>query len=346
MCAVHQGQKLGFSMRTSLMVFGNKPKKAGSLLPKDKRRISLLNSDFKVASGLEERRFKKTVTRTLSPNQLVAGEDRRIHHGIAKARNAIFAAGRQGKKGCGILDTDYMSAFDLLVLDWMFLVLAKKGLCMEAINRMKNLYQNNISVVVVNNIQGKAVLNKRLSLRQGDVPSMHFFAYAIDPLLIRLERVLEGILIYSAPTSGPFEKGGTPPTPAEERYKVVGYADDANPAISNMEEFLTVDSACALFEAASGCRLHRDPASQKCKFLRLGEWKGSLQQKDIPCDYMTISDHLEMVGCELRSTWTQSRKANGDILHKRVDDTIKPWRAGKFMDISQRGFSINTFCVC
>ena len=60
---------------------------------------------------------------------------------------------------------------------------------------------------------------------------------------------------------------------------------------------------------------------------------------------MTLSDHLEMVGCELRSTWTQSRKANGDILQKRVDSTIKPWKAGKFMDISQRGFSINSYCI-
>ena len=345
MCAIHEGEELGASMRTSLMVFGNKPKKAGSLLPKDKRRISLLNSDFKVASGLEASRFKKTITRTLSPNQLVAGEDRRIHHGIAKARNAIYSAGREVKKGCGILDTDYMSAFDLLVLDWVFLVLAKKGLCKEAIDRIKNLYKNNISVVVVNNIQGKAVLNIRLSLRQGDVPSMHFFAYAIDPLLILLDRILEGILIHSSPTFGPLMECGTPPTPVEERYKVVGYADDAKPAITSMKEFITVDKSCALFEAASGCRLHRDPASQKCKFLPLGKWKKSLKQEDIPCDYMTLSDHLEMVGCELRSTWTQSRKANGDILQKRVENTIKPWKAGKFMDISQRGFSINSYCI-
>ena len=32
------------SLRTSLMVFGTKPKKPNSLLPQDKRRISLLNS--------------------------------------------------------------------------------------------------------------------------------------------------------------------------------------------------------------------------------------------------------------------------------------------------------------
>ena len=47
--------------------------------------------------------------------------------------------------------------------------------------------------------------NKRLSLRQGDVPSMFFFAYGIDPLITYLERRLSGILIYSLPMSGPVE---------------------------------------------------------------------------------------------------------------------------------------------
>ena len=86
---VHACKPLPPSMRTSLMLFGSKPKKPNSCKPQDKRRISLLNSDFKVASGLEARRLKKTLTHTLSPLQLVAGDDRRIHHGINLARDAM-----------------------------------------------------------------------------------------------------------------------------------------------------------------------------------------------------------------------------------------------------------------
>ena len=51
---------LATSMRTSLMVFDTK-------------------SD----------RLKETASHTLSPLQLVAGSDRRIHHGINMARSAI-----------------------------------------------------------------------------------------------------------------------------------------------------------------------------------------------------------------------------------------------------------------
>ena len=79
---VSQCKPLTSSQRTSLMVFGTKPKKPNSLLPQDKRRISLLNSDFKVASGLEAGILKPMLTHTLSHLQLVAGKDRRIYNGI------------------------------------------------------------------------------------------------------------------------------------------------------------------------------------------------------------------------------------------------------------------------
>ena len=59
---------------------------------------------------------------------------------------------------------------------------------------------------------------------------------------------------------------------------------------------------------------------------------------------MTISDHLEMVGVELRATWSQTRKANGDIAQQRVADTVKLWRTGKFMHLSLRSWSLNIYC--
>ena len=137
----------------------------------------------------------------------MASDDRRIHHGINLASDAIQACGKL-KTGCGLLDTDYMAAFDFLVMTWVFQVLRKKGLDLAVINRLANLY--NISILVVNNIQGKAVNNIRLSLRQGDVPSMIFFAYGIDPLISYLETRLAGILITTLPVMGPPTLQGAP----------------------------------------------------------------------------------------------------------------------------------------
>ena len=109
---------------------------------------------------------------------------------------------------------------------------------------------------------------------------MFFFAFGIDPLLTYLERRLTGILITSLPVLGPVPEHSPHkalPVPEhsphkvlpalEERYKLVSYADDLKPAITSMHEFILVNNASALFEAASGCVLHRDPTSNKYKFL-------------------------------------------------------------------------------
>ena len=123
-------------------------------------------------------------------------------------------------------------------------------------------------MVVVNNSMGKAIMNLRWSLRQGDVPSMFWFAFAIDPLIAFLDNKLKGILIYSLLLHGPAPEGLQSPLPdLEQRYREVGYADDLKPAITNIQEFSIVDHASELFKKRSGCQLHRDPESGKFQFL-------------------------------------------------------------------------------
>ena len=116
----------------------------------------------------------------------------------------------------------------------------KKGLNKSVIACLNNIYADNLSVIVVNNKEGQCIKNVRMSLRQGDVPSMFFFAYGIDPLISYLDNRLKGIPIYSLPVHGPVEKGSPQRNlpPLEEIYKVVSYADDIKPAVTTMDEFI------------------------------------------------------------------------------------------------------------
>ena len=147
-----------------------------------------------------------------------------------------------------------------MVLKWVFKVLLAKGIDEEVVNRFHNLYNNHMTVVVVNGVQGGCFPNIRWSIRQGDKPSSTFFCYGIDPLLDWLEKRLKGIPIYTmdifnAPTS-------------TETYKVMAYVDDVKPGITSLEEFSLVDRGSALFEAASGLGLC---ITQRSKF-----WKGEI----------------------------------------------------------------------
>ena len=147
------------------MVFGTKPKKPTSIKVEDKRRISLLNSDFKLITGIEAVRFKQTFTHTLSPVQMVSGDDRRIHHMINNARDCIYAVSKS-KLGCALLDLDFVAAFDLQVFSWVFSVLRAKGVSESVINRISNIYENCITIPRVNNIPGQPLKNISGSLRQ------------------------------------------------------------------------------------------------------------------------------------------------------------------------------------
>ena len=145
--------------------------------------------------------------------------------------------------------------------------------------------------------------------------------------------------------AGPvLDKEAFPPT-ITENYKVFGYINDVKPAITAMSEFSLVDHGPSLFELASGCILHGDPTSGKVKFLPLGRWKGTLCQDDLPVNYILLSEHLDMIGVELRATHTQTRKANGDSLVDKVKNTIGPWKGGRFMPLSLRCHSVNTYCL-
>ena len=45
------------------------------------------------------------------------------------------------------------------------------------------------------------------------------------------------------------------------------------------------------------------------------------------------------------ASWTQTRKVNGDYIQEKVRKTVNPWKAGKFLPITQRGWSLNSYCL-
>ena len=65
----HDGGNTSKSQKISMMVFMCKPKYLDSLKPGHKRRISLLNTCFKIMSGIESLRFSSIATRILSLQQ-------------------------------------------------------------------------------------------------------------------------------------------------------------------------------------------------------------------------------------------------------------------------------------
>ena len=132
--------------------------------------------------------------------------------------------------------------------------------------------------------------------------------------------------------------------PIVTKYVLTAYSDDLKPAITSMYEFYLVERVMTIFKMSSGYKMHRDPKSQKCKFLPLSIWK-TLSQNEIPFIFFPISDHLDFLGVTLKANKAATRTVNGDTLQERIRETIGPWRGGRFMALNLRLQSINYFAL-
>ena len=100
-----------------------------------------------------------------------------------------------------------------------------------------------------------------------------------------------------------------------------------------------------LFERSSGCKVHRDPLSNKCKFLPIGKWRNKIKQEEIPVNYFMITDSLDFLGVSLCSTYLQTKKINGEKLIEKLRKTVNAWKAGRYMALSMRAHSVNTYAL-
>lgn len=146
------------------------------------------------------------------------------------------------------------------------MVLKAKSMTKTNIQGFLNIYKDGEIQVVVNGEIWRAIKVKRC-VRQGSPLSMIHFLYNMDPCR------LTGISLYKMPTAGPVLSGEAALPSVEEKFVMKGYADHLKVALKTMAEFLFLDMILAIFEAASGCLVHRDQDKDKCKVLLIGNWK-------------------------------------------------------------------------
>ena len=228
------------TMRTSTVQFLSKPKKAESLKLTDKRKISVLCTDFKCLETILANRLNKVMPAFISESQY-ASKPRKIHHGIAAARDLVSFAEKE-LKSMAVLALDMKSGFDFLQMDFVYFCLQKYGFSDSTINIFKNIYGSALALSVVNGKRSKLIIDLRKTLRQGGSGSMQIFNIGVNPLIQQLERNLQGLTLYSLPVSGPVLVHEFNLTPLKKTTSIIGYVDDLNPVITKVEEFTVRES--------------------------------------------------------------------------------------------------------
>ena len=329
------------TMRTSTVQFLSKPKKACSIKLSDKRKISVLCTDFKCLETILANRLNSAMPQFISDSQF-ASKPRKIHQGISAARDLVSFAETENL-GMAILALDMKSGFDFLQMDFVYFCMRKYGFSDKSIDIFKNVYGNALALSIVNGKRSKLIKDLRETLRQGGSGSMQIFNIGVNPLIQQLETKLQGVTLYSLPVFGPTVETGEKMNPVKKTTSIIGYVDDLNPIITRVEEFSVCNSYLILFERASGCKFHRDPASQKCKVTPLGGWKEWLNQETVPLPFLLVSDHLDILGVKIFESWSKTRHKAGDELKLKIKHIRDTWRRGRFYDFLLRPHVVNTY---
>ena len=335
------GQSPPASMRTSVVQYLSKPKKAKSMKLRDKRKISVLCTDFKCIEKIMANRLKKVMSKFVSASQY-AIKPKKISHATSTARDLINFVSKN-KVSMGFMSLDMESAFDNLSMEFVYLCLAKYGFDVSAIKIFRNIYSDAMAMSYINGSMSKLIMDLSGNLRQGGCGSMEIFVVGVNPLLQLLEDKLKGVTIYSTPVQGPVQENEEVLKPVEKVVKVVGFVDDACPVVTSEEEFTIVDQCLQLFEACSGCKFHRNPSTQKCKITLYGSWKRKYNQNNIPLPFLQITNHVEILGILLYESWRTSQRENGSKILKKVKLVADKWKGGRFYDFLLRPYIVNTY---
>jgi len=237
------------SMRTSIIQFLTKPKKKNSIKLDDKRKISVLCTDYKCLETILANRLNNVMGTFISSSQY-ATKPRKIYQGVAVARDVVnYACNKNVNMACVTLDMK--SGFDLLQMDFVYYCLERYGFSSKSIDIFRNIYSNALALTYINGQISKTIPDLRNTLRQGGCGSMQLFNIGVNPLLQLLESNLKGISIYSMPRAGPTEEDEVSIPALEQHQKLVSYVDDIMPFITEEEEFFVLDKCLNLFELAS-----------------------------------------------------------------------------------------------
>ena len=335
------GEQPSHSMRTSVVQFLSKPKKADSIKLSDRRKISVLCTDFKCLETIIANRLNTIMPKFISQSQYAA-RPRKIHQGISEARDVINYISKKDIPAA-FLCLDMKAGFDNLNLDFTWFCLLKYGFSTQSINIMKNLYSCPQALSYINGSVSNIFQDMTGNLRQGGSASMQIFVISVHPLLQLLENKLKGVTMYSIPVAGPVLENQVSLKPLSRVQKQVAYVDDINPLLTSVDEFHVLDKCLMLFEYSSGCQFQRDHISQKCKAMPLGPWKQWLTQETIPLPFLLVSDYADVLGVQLHDKWTDTLRINGDRTVAKVTGISNKWRSGRYYPFLLRPHIVNTY---
>ena len=230
-------------------------KKDDRRLPKNWRPISLLNTDYKLASKIITERLKKVMGSIVHPDQTCGVLGRSIFSNLHLIRDSLDFIDRTNEPAI-LLSLDQEKAFDRVDHDFMLRVLRKFGFGPSFCHWVEIFYAHAFSRILVNGSLSCPVYLHR-GVRQGCPlsPLLYVLVSEVLSTQIRNCKDIEGFLLPGA--------GGL-------QFKISQYADDATSILKSEKSLCHMLNVVRTFESGSGAKLN----TSKSEAMWLGRWRG------------------------------------------------------------------------
>ncbi|XDV49743.1 hypothetical protein PO909_018933 [Leuciscus waleckii] len=235
------------------------PKKGDLGLLKNWRPVSLLCVDYKIFSKCLANRLKFYLGLLVQKDQTYCIPERFIMDNISLLRDVIELS-QLNNYEIGVLSLDQEKAFDRVDHGYLYNVLQHFGFGENFISYIQLLYSN--AVVLVKAGGGlSAPIPVSRGIRQGCPLSGQLYSLVIEPLLCRLRRNLNGVLIPNGDISS--------------IVSVSAYADDVTVFIKGQDDVTVLTKNIEQYEKASSAKLNWGKTKvnwAKCEGFAVGSW--------------------------------------------------------------------------
>ena len=219
-------------------------KKGDPTLAANYRPISSMNTDCKMYTNLINSRLQPWACAKIHPDQKGFIPFRYITEHTRLATAVAHTASTSGINGY-ILSLDQAKAYDRVDQSWLLRVLRAMDIDADLVSMIADIIFNCRSRVRINGGYSR-LFSLRRGVRQGDPLSCLLFNFAIEPLAMRLRRVISG-----------FHVPNLPPV------RVIMYADDTNLFLSTSDDVSSVKSCLDTASFAIGSKFNHEKSVVK-----------------------------------------------------------------------------------
>ena len=229
-------------------------KKDDRRLPKNWRPISLLNTDYKLASKIITERLKKVMASIVHQDQTCGVLGRSIFSNLHLVRDVLDFIDKTNEPAV-LVTLDQEKAFDRVDHEFMLRVLQKFGFGPSFCQWVGIFYGRAFSRILINGSLSSPVYLYR-GVRQGCPLSPLLYVLVSEVLSTQIRHCsdIDGFLLPGA--------GGL-------QFKISQYADDATSILKSEESLASMLKVVRKFELGSGAKLN----TSKSEAMWLGRWR-------------------------------------------------------------------------